>query len=462
MFCAAGVSVDGSPAAPPTSRAVAHTRSNRPVRPTLQAALARRVVGMTAAEGPGASESVGPSLRRDLGLAEVVVYGVGLILGAGIYAILGEATAVAGESVPLSFLAAAVVAAFTGLSYAELASRFPRGEGDYAYVREAFGAKRPAEVIAFLRVFVGAVSAAAVAIAFAGYLSSFVDLSPALSAVALVALASAVNFWGIDTSAKLNLAFTVAEVAGLALVIWLGLGSWGSVAVLDAPSGGAGVLEATFLVFFAYLGFGSIVNVAEETEDPTRTVPRAIVISIGITTLLYVLVAVSAVGVVDWRALGASDSPLALVAGEGGGPVAASVVGAIALTSTANTVLILLVSTSRMVYGVSKSEYRSFPAVFSRIHGGRGTPYLAVALVGVLTVPFVLLGDLGQVAALANGSLLVVFVGVNAALLKLRFDDPDDRTGFTAPLTVGRLSVTALCGLVTSLGLLVVYLGRFL
>ena len=413
---------------------------------------------MTAAGGPGASGPSAPSLRRALGLWEVVVYGVGLILGAGIYAILGEAAGVAGEAVPLSFLAAAVIASFTGLSYAELASRFPRGEGDYAYVREAFGAKRPAEVVAFLRVFVGAVSAAAVAIAFAGYLSSFVGVPSTLAAVALVVAASAVNFWGIDLSARLNAAFTVAEVAGLALVIWVGAGSWGSVAVLDAPGGPAGVLEATFLVFFAYLGFGSIVNVAEETEDPTRTVPRAIVIAIAITTVLYLLVAVSAVGVVDWRTLGASASPLALVARAGGGPVAASVVGAIALTSTANTVLILLVSTSRLVYGVSKSEYRSFPTVFSRVHAGRGTPYLAVALVGVLTVPFVLVGDLGQVAALANGSLLVVFLAVNGALLKLRYDRPDAREGFTAPLTVGRLSVTALFGLVTSLGLLVVYL----
>jgi APA family basic amino acid/polyamine antiporter len=417
---------------------------------------------MTVSGGPGPGEPAAPSLRRDLGLGEVVVYGVGLILGAGIYAILGEAAGVAGESLTLSFLAAAVVASFTGLSYAELASRFPKGEGDYVYVREAFDAKRPAEIVAFLRVFVGAVSAAAVALAFAGYLSTFADLPVSVAAVLLVLAASAVNFWGIDVSAKLNVLFTVAEVAGLALVIWVGAGSWGSVAVLDAPRGVTGVLEATFLVFFAYLGFGSIVNVAEETEDPTRTIPRAIVLAIGITTVLYVLVALSAVGLVDWRALGASASPLALVARAGGGPVAESIVGAIALTSTANTVLILLVSTSRLVYGVSKSEYRSFPTAFSRIHHRRGTPYLAVALVGVLTVPFVLLGDLGQVAALANGSLLVVFLAVNAALLKLRFDDPRDREGFTAPLTIGRLSVTALCGLLTSLGLLVVYLDGLL
>jgi APA family basic amino acid/polyamine antiporter len=142
--------------------------------------------------------------------------------------------------------------------------------------------------------------------------------------------------------------------------------------------------------------------------------------------------------------------------------VAAALVGAIALTSTANTVLILLVSTSRLVYGVSKSEYRSFPSLFARIHRGRRTPYLAIALVSGVTIPFTLLRDIGQVAGLANGGLLVVFVCINGALLKLRFDAPDARGGFTAPLTVGRLSITALAGLCSSLGLLVFYVSGFL
>jgi APA family basic amino acid/polyamine antiporter len=413
---------------------------------------------MSTPDGPGASESAVPTLRRDLGLLEVVVYGVGLILGAGIYAILGEATAVAGTAVPVSFLLAAVIASFTGLSYAELASRFPKGEGDYVYVREAIRSKRLAEVVAVLRVFVGAVSAAAVALAFAGYLASFLRVPAVAVGVALVVVASAVNFWGIETSARLNLLFTVAEVAGLALVVWIGAGSWRAVGPLESPAGAAGVFEAAFLVFFAYLGFGSIVTVAEETRDPTRTIPRAIVVAVGTTTVLYVLVAVSAVAVVDWEVLGQSGSPLALVATVGGGPALGSLVAAIALTSTANTVLILLVSTSRLVYGVSKSEHRSFPTLFSRVHRGRRTPYLAVALVGGLTVPFVLIGDLGAVAGLANAALLAVFVVVNASLLKLRYDAPDVREGFTAPLTVGRLSVTALLGLVTSLGLLAIYL----
>jgi APA family basic amino acid/polyamine antiporter len=416
---------------------------------------------MSAPESTGTTGAAAPTLRRDLGLFEVAVYGVGLILGAGIYAVLGEAAGVAGDALPTSFVVAAVVTSFTGLSYAELASRFPRGEGDYVYVREALGSKRLAETVAFLRVFVGAVSAAAVALAFAGYLQTFVPAPTVPVAVGLVVLASVVNVWGIDVSAKLNLLFTVAEVAGLAVVIWFGRATWGTVAVFEAPFGVPGVVEGAFLAFFAYLGFGSIVNVAEETEDPTRTIPRAIVLAIAVTTVFYVLVALSAVGVVDWRALGESASPLSLVARAAGGERAAAVVGAIALTSTANTVLILLVSTSRLVYGVSKAEHRSFPSVFARVHAGRRTPYLAVALVGGVTVPFTLLDDLGQVAGLANAGLLVVFVLVNAALLKLRFDAPADRSGFTAPLTVGRLSVTALVGLCSSLGLFLFYVYGF-
>ncbi|WP_277556147.1 APC family permease [Halobaculum limi] len=415
--------------------------------------------GSDGGDGPGASAAAGPTLRRDLSFFEVVVYGVGLILGAGIYAVLGAAAGIAGEAVVISVLLAGVTASFTGLSYAELASRYPQGEGDYVYVRSAFGSKRLAEAVAALRVFVGVVSAAAVAIAFAGYLSGFLAISTTVAALGLVAVASFINYWGIDLSAKLNLVFTAAEVGGLAVVIWVGFGSWGTVDVFDATGGAVGVVEATFLLFFAYLGFGSIVTVAEETENPTTTIPQAVVLAIAITTVIYVAVALSAVALTDTAVLGTSASPLAVVAEAGGGATVGALVGAVALAATANTVLVLLVSTSRLTYGVAKSEYRSLPTAFSRVHPRQHTPYLAVALVGALTVPFVLLGDLVVVAGVANAALLLVFVAVNAALVRLRYDRPSDRTGFTAPLTVGRISGTAVLGVFTSLLLLGFYVS---
>jgi APA family basic amino acid/polyamine antiporter len=397
-------------------------------------------------------------LRRELGLTEAVVYGVGLILGAGIYAILGEATGATGGSIVVSFLLAAVVASLTGLSYAELASLFPRAEGDYIYVREAFGRELLSDLTALGRLLMGVISSAAVALAFAGYLSAFVP-APALPvAVALVVAMAAINFWGIRLSTRLNVLFTAIEVAGLLVVVWVGSGSWADARPLHVARGLSGVVYASFLIFFAYLGFGSIVNLSEETEDATVTIPRAIVLSIGITTLLYVLVGLSAVALVDWRVLGQSASPLAVVAAAGWGPAGAALVGVIALFSTTNTVLILQISTSRLLYGVSKAEYHVFPAVFSRVHPSRQTPHYAVALVGALTLPFVFLGDVGLVASLANVMLLVVFVLVNAALLTLRFSRPDEERGFRAPLNVGRVSLTALAGLVSCLGLLGFYL----
>jgi len=396
-------------------------------------------------------------LRRELGLTETVVYGVGLILGAGIYAILGEATGVTGGSVVVSFLLAAAIAALTGLSYAELASVYPKAEGDYVYVREAFDREFLSDVTALGRLSVGAISSAAVALAFSGYLSAFVDVPAVPVALALVFLTAAVNFWGIDLSTRLNLVFTAVEIAGLLVIVWVGSGSWGEADVLQASGGAFGVVHAAFLVFFAYLGFGSVVNLAEETEDATVTIPRAIVFSIGITTVLYVLVGLSAVALVDPQTLGASSSPLAAVARAGWGPAGETLLAAIALFSTTNTVLILQISTSRLLYGVSKSEYRVFPTTLSRVHGSRGTPHYAVGVVAAGTVPFVFLGDIGLVAGLANLVLLVVFALVNGALLRLRYARPDADRGFRAPLNVGRLSLTAVGGLLSSLGLVAFY-----
>jgi APA family basic amino acid/polyamine antiporter len=402
-----------------------------------------------------------PELRRELGLLEAVVYGVGLILGAGIYAILGEATGVTGGSIVVSFLLAAVVASMTGLSYAELSSRYPGSEGDYIYVRRAFDRPVLSDLTAVGRLLMGVISAAAVALAFSGYLSAFVDVPTVPVAVGLLVLTAVINAWGIEFSTRLNVAFTAIEVAGLLVVIWVAGGSWGNADVLQAPNGLAGVVEASFLAFFAYLGFGSIVNLSEETRDATRTIPRAVLVSIAITTVLYVLVGLSAVSLVDWQVLGGSSSPLAEVARAGWGPAGATLLAVVALFSTTNTVLILQISTSRLLYGVSKSQYQVMPELFSRVHPDRGTPHYAVALVGALAVPFVFLGDIGVVAGLANLMLLVVFVLVNAALLKLRYAEPEVRGGFRAPLNVGWVPLTAVGGLVSCLGLVAFYVATW-
>lgn len=397
-------------------------------------------------------------LRRELGLFEALVYGVGLILGAGIYAILGEATGVTGGSIVLSFILAALIASLTGLSYAELSSLFPKAEGDYIFVHEAFDHEIFSDLTAFGRLSMGVISSAAVALAFSGYLSSFFAAPAIPIAILLVAMMTVINYWGIELSTKINIVFTAIEVAGLLIIIWVAGGAWGNADVLHAPNGTFGVVHAAFLIFFAYLGFGSIVNLSEETDAASITIPRAIILSIAITTILYVLVGLSSVALVDWKVLGQSASPLAEVARAGWGPTGASVLAIIALFSTMNTVLILQISTSRLLYGVSKTEYRVFPALLSRIHPARQTPHYAVILVGIATLPFIFLGDIGIVAGLANLMLLIVFVLVNAALLKLRYQRPDLERGFRTPLNIGWISLTAIGGLLSSLGLIVFYL----
>lgn len=400
-----------------------------------------------------------PELKKELGLFEAVVYGVGLILGAGIYAILGEAAGLTGSSVVFSFLIAAAVASLTGLSYAELSSIFPKEEGDYIYVREAFDNKRLSEITALFRILVGIISSAAVALAFAGYLSSFLPFTiPILpAAIALILILSFVNFWGIDFSAKVNVLFTAIEVLGLLIIIWIGTGSWTQVPVFHLPNGFLGLLKSAFLIFFAYIGFESIVNISEETKEAESKIPKAIIISIVITTILYTLVAISAVGVVDWQVLGNSDSPLATVAAEGWGAQAFTLISLIALFSTTNTVLIILISTSRILYGVSKTEHQSFPEIFSRVHPKRHTPHFSILLICVLAIVFTFLEDVGLVAGLTNLFLLIVFVMVNASLIKLRYKMPDEERGFKAPLNIGRFSLTAAAGLITSAGLTVFY-----
>lgn len=397
-------------------------------------------------------------LNRSIGLLEASVYGVGLILGAGIYAILGEAVAETGESIIVSFMLAAGVATFTGLSYAELASRYPKGEGEYLYAWAAFENKRLSEVTAGFRVLTGIIAAAAVALAFGQYLAAFVPLSIVPVAIGILVVMSAINFWGIQTSARVNLLFTAIEIAGLLFIIVIGIGTWGSVEVTEFTRGPAGVLSATFLLFFAYTGFESLINIAEEMEAPSETIPRAIGISILLSTVVYILVGLSALGLVDWQVLGDSQAPLAVVALAGWGTEAFVALSAVALFATSNTVLILLISTSRIVYGVSKEEYNSFPTVFARVHPNRKTPYVAVLLIGLVTLPFALVGNLGAVAELANLALLAVFVIVNVSLLKLRYDGDPQETGYRAPVNIGWFSITAFLGLITSIGLIGFYL----
>jgi Amino acid transporters len=190
-------------------------------------------------------------LKRELGLLEVTLSGVGIILGAGIYVLIGEAAALAGNAIWISFALAAFIAIFTGLSYAELSSLFPFAGAEYEYTARIFN-RRLAFVVGILVILSGVIGASTVALGFAGYFHSFTGLPLLPSAAVLIILLSLLVAWGIGESTRVAIVFTLIEVGGLIGIIVIGLPHLGSVDYLETPSGLPGILSAAALVFFAY------------------------------------------------------------------------------------------------------------------------------------------------------------------------------------------------------------------
>ena len=242
-------------------------------------------------------------LRRNVGLFGAVTYGVGIILGAGVYVLIGSAAGFAGNSLWLSFVIGALISAFTGLSYAELSAMYPKAAAEYVYVKKAFASELLAFLAGWLIVFSGVVSISTVSLGFASYLSALSGSPVVLSAVVLLVSLSILNFVGIKESTRVNMLFTAVEIGGLILVIVLGLSKAGSVDYFDVPSV-SGVFAAAALMFFAYLGFEDVVNIAEEMKNLEKNLPKALILSILVTTIFYVLVALSVVNLASWEVLG--------------------------------------------------------------------------------------------------------------------------------------------------------------
>lgn len=386
-------------------------------------------------------------LQRHLGLFHTTMYGVGLILGAGIYALIGDAAGLAGNSLWISFILAAVAAVFTGLSYAELSSMFPKAAAEYVFVKNAFKNEFTAFIVGWLTVFAAIISASAIALGFGGYFTSLIEMPIALAAVLAIIVLSALNFAGIKESSSLNIIFTVIEAAGLCFVIWVGFTFGGSINYFEVPHGFAGIFSAFTLVFFAYIGFENIANVAEEIKNPKKILPQAIILAISITAVIYILVSVSAVRVLDWQALDESVAPLADVVKKALGYQWQMLILFIALFATTNTVLIMLVSGSRILYGIARD--RSLPALLAAIHQKRKTPWVAVILIGSLAVVFVFSGDISVVANTSVFAIIMVFILVNFSLIWLRLKEPDLERPFRVPLSLKKIPLLPVLGIIT-------------
>ncbi|MEM2954490.1 MAG: amino acid permease [Candidatus Nanoarchaeia archaeon] len=385
-------------------------------------------------------------LKRTLGVFETTLYGVGVILGAGIYALIGKAAGLGGNAVWLSFLLCAILAAFTGLSYAELSSIFPKAGGEYVYIEKAFN-RRLAFLVGWLILVGGVISAATVALGFGNYFNALFHTPILPVACLLIFLLTLLNLWGIKESSIANIVATLIEAGGLIIIIALGLRYMPTINYFELPPGGfTGVISATALIFFAYLGFEDIVRLSEEAKNPTKTIPKSLVLAIIISTILYVLTAAAAVAVVGWEKLAESQAPLALVAQTAFGAKAFFILSIIALFATFNTVLVILIATSRMLYGMA--ENHGLPKIFANVHKKFKTPWVAVLLVGLFSAIFLLIKKIEIVASLTDFALLLTFALVNASLLYLRYKSPNLKRPFKTywPL--------AIIGLVMSIYLL--------
>ena len=293
------------------------------------------------AEGPTPGDAAPQALRRRLGIAGTTLSGLGIILGAGVYVLIGEAAADAGSALWLSFVLAAVLAAATGLSYAELASMFPEAGASSTYVREAFG-RRAGFLVGWMLLAMSVIAAPAVALGFGGYATDLLGWPRAGAAVGVLLLSGAVVYVGVRETVAIAVLMTLAEVGGLIAVVTLGLPDVGATGLLDTPRGGAGVIAAASLLFFAFTGFEQIATLSEETRDAERTIPRAMLLAIAIATALYLLVGGVAVSVLPWRELAASAAPLSDVVSATAGERAGDALSLIALFATGNTALMMI------------------------------------------------------------------------------------------------------------------------
>lgn len=383
------------------------------------------------------------SLRRVLGLVEVTAGGVGIIIGAGIYVLLGAATAEAGPLVWVALLGAAVLSALTGLSYAELSSMFPSAAGEYEYTRHAMP-EWLAFVVGWTMILALVVAAATVSIGFARYVAYFVHLDARVASLTLLVVVSIVAMMGIKQSAWLTVGLSAVQVGGLVFVAAIGLPHVGDVDLLSGP-GVRGVLAGAALVFFAFIGFDEVITLAEETRDPTRTVPRALLLALGLSTVLYVAVAIAGVSVLGARALAASPRPLADVMAHVLGDRGATVVAAIAVVTTTNTTLLAVTAASRVIYGMATSG--ALPRAFAVVHQIRRTPIRAILVVTGIATVFAAFGDFAIIAAVTDFAVYIVFLAVNGTVIILRRTHPEIPRPFAVGGTIGGVPVLPVLGL---------------
>lgn len=369
--------------------------------------------------------ATGIGLRRSLTLTHAVLYGLGVTVGAGIYVLIAAAADRAGMHAPISFVITAVLIGLTGASLAELGGRMPVAAGEAAYARAAFRSERMATFMGTLVIAMALISASTISVGAAGYIRVFIEAPDALVITVVVLAMAAIAARGIVESVTFAGFMTLIEIGGLLAVVACGFLFEPAVTTevreilpigLDAAQWG-GIFTASLLAVFAFIGFEGIVNIAEEMKAPERTLPRAIFLTLAITTTLYVLVMWVALASLGPKVLAASKAPLALVYEHltGASPRTMS---AIAIVATLNGIVVNIIMASRVMYGLSRQG--NLPAVIGRVNPATQTPLVATGVAAAIVLAFALLLPIADLADLTARITLIMFALVNLALFIIK------------------------------------------
>ena len=384
-------------------------------------------------------------LKRNVTLPMLVFYGLGNIFGAGIYVLIGEMAGIAGAYIPLSFLLACVVVSFTALTYAELSARYPMSAGEALYINAGFNSPVLSTLVGLSVAFTGLLSSATILDGFHGYLSTFIEAPEIISTLIVVILISSIAIWGISQSIIITALLTLIETFGLSMVIYVGFDyiSWdiqtlkSFIPPMDFTLINAIILGA-FLAFYAFIGFEDMVNIAEEVKDPSNTMPKAIIATLIIATLFYIIIAVVSISVVPANELAGSNAPLAKVY-ETATHSKATILSSIALFAVINGALIQIIMASRIFYGMSTQGW--LPSFLGIIHPKTHTPIYATVLAGLLVFLLATLFPILTLAQSTSFMIFIIFTFVNVSLILIKIKEPHPHGIRTYPMAIPIIAI---------------------
>lgn len=402
-----------------------------------------------------------------MGLGALTIYGVGDMLGAGVYSVIGKWAGVMGNALWAAFAAAMVGALLTGLSYASLGSRYPRAAGASFITQRAFGFPFLSFMVGLAVAASGLTSFATQSHSFSGYFLKFWEMKPpgaegpeatagfavwAAVIIGFILVLAFINFWGMKEATWINILCTMIEVTGLAIVLIVGARYWGSVNYLEVPrtpDGSQGALGLSLIVqgaaltFYSFIGFEDMINVSEEVKDPKRNFPRAVMGALSIATLIYIAIAITVISVVPYAKLATSGKPLVDVVQTAAPGFPIELFSLIALFAIANTGLLNYIMSSRLLYGMARMGF--VPRPFGTVHPTRKTPHIAIGVLMIVVLALAFAGDISKLSVATTILLLSVFILINASLLKLKARPDEPKGAFEVPAFVPFLGMLV-CG----------------